>query len=81
MIQLFVNQNALSTTYVGNEAFTAESADPFVPNAITVPVDAYYAIENTIPTFNANMTGISDSEPYFMIDFQNSNTIAWNTDC
>jgi hypothetical protein len=67
-VTLFVNENALDSTYLGS-AVLAEGEDPF---SVT-PYAMNAALENGgLPTFSVTMTGIEDDAPYFYVDLSNS---------
>lgn len=36
---------------------------------------------NGLPTFTATVSGITDDDPYWYLDFSSSHTLAWNTNC
>lgn len=36
---------------------------------------------NSLPTFNAIIYGIEDKDAYFLLTFENSNTVVWGIDC
>lgn len=74
---LFVNENALASTYLGS-AVLAQGEDPFniTPYAMSA------AIENGgLPIFNVTMDGIQDDFPYFYIDLSNSQIVVWDVNC
>lgn len=56
------------------------------PNAFPALID-YTLTTNTnssgssLPTFDAKVDGIESVDPYFLLDFTNSNTVIWGVDC
>jgi len=40
-----------------------------------------YSENQGLPTFGLSIEGITDSTPYFYLDFSNSNTVAWGSGC
>jgi len=78
--KLFVNKNALSSTFLGNEDY-AEGENPFEPNSYDLTT---VEEQDGLPTFAATVVGINSTEypsPYFYLDFTTSNTVAWGVNC
>lgn len=66
IVDLFVNKNALSNTYLGVETYaTGESV--FVPPVAHLMTDQFTE-RNGLPTFTASLQGITDIDPYFYLD-------------
>lgn len=78
-VALFANKNALASTYVGAQENTAGD-NPFAVIPADVLTDASTET-NGLPTFLATAAGITDSMPYWHLDFSSARTIAWATDC
>jgi hypothetical protein len=80
-VDLFVNQNALASTYLGSDTtLTQMTTSPFsiyVADILTDPGTE----QNGLPTFLATAAGITDSLPYWHLDFNADRTIAWSTNC
>ena len=78
-LELFINKNALDMTYLGSDIVPLGQS-PFV-----VPVVELMPDPNTetsgLPTFSATVAGITDPEPYFLLDFESSHTVVWSTQC
>lgn len=56
-VQLWVNQNALSSTYIGNAA-TTTAADPFTVRPITTHTDTDSS-KSGLPTVSALVSGVT----------------------
>ncbi len=78
-VELFKSLNALADTYVGNAAYDT-SNEAFAVGHVEYPTDTKTEI-NGLPTFNASVTGISDADAYFHMDFLASHTVVWNENC
>jgi len=78
-VQLFVNKNALSSTYIG-KASNAAMANPFTVTSARLVPDKDTEM-NGLPTFNATVAGITDTGAYFHLDFNADRSIAWQNNC
>jgi hypothetical protein len=79
-INLFVNKNAVTGTYVGAE-YLPQGDNPFQVYSYDLnPM----AEQDGLPTFAATADGIDSTEhpsPYFYLDFSTMSTILWGVDC
>lgn len=78
-VQLFVNKNALSNTYMGSGIYQ-QGANPFnvKPVSLTPQSHSSYGL----PTFTANLLGIPDNiTSQFYVDFTSPDTVAWDVTC
>jgi len=77
-VDLYTNMNALSSTYIG---------DDIVPSSDSVFVPAVAKLEpsenskNGLPTFTAKVSGVTDAEPYYLLDFSSDRTMVWDIAC
>lgn len=70
-IDLYVNNNAeRDATYIGNQT-TTEGANAFVVQPIELQTDALSEM-NGLPTFQANIVGVTDTNAYYLVDFTSS---------
>lgn len=77
LVTLMKNENALAMTYLGDTNLTT-GEDPFSISPVTMTA----ALENQgLPIFNVTMTGITDTFPYFFLDFSNDKTVVWDVNC
>jgi len=54
--------------------------NPFVVTSAVLHTDPL-SERNGLPTFVANITGITDEFAYFYLDFLSSHSIAWHINC
>jgi hypothetical protein len=78
-VSLFVNKNALVTTYIGSDEMGA-MISPFTVYEANILTDPDTEL-NGLPTFLATASGITDTLPYWHLDFNADRTIAWSTNC
>lgn len=78
-VALYVNLNALPNTYIGSIAYDQGESVFNVPIA-HLQTDSLTE-KNGLPTFTATFAGITDSNPYFYLDFGSSHSVVWTTDC
>lgn len=76
---MFVNKNALTGTYIGNEQF-AQGEYLFTP-PIAKLVPDQNTEKNGLPTFAATIAGTTDLGQYYLLDFSASHSIVWTKDC
>lgn len=80
-VNLWVNENALSSTYLDSTTERTKGPNAFAIEPSTVPVDETRSLPGQ-PTFSATIGGItSNSGAYFYMDMTNSNTVVWTSDC
>lgn len=81
-VDLYINKNAeRDETYLGNQAYTqAPSTNVFQVANATVHADTNTE-KNGLPTFGAQIQGITDPNPYFLLDFTADHTIVWSYNC
>jgi len=78
-VDLFINKHALASTYLGNDVVpTGDTV--FVTPVAQVQPDTLTS-SNGQPTFAATIAGITDVNPYFLLDFSSAHTIVWDTNC
>lgn len=69
----------MASTYVGSIDYSEGD------NVFTNPVAQLMPDEGTesngLPTFVATVTGITDIDPYFHLDFSASHSIVWDIEC
>lgn len=73
-IELYVNENALNSTYLGNETYQAGPSAFVVPKE-TLPV-ATVAADS--PLFLATTNSV---EGNYYLNFNQKETVVWSTDC
>ena len=80
-VSLYVNENALDNvqTYIGAQA-NGVAPSPFIVPVAELATDSLTET-NGLPTFVATTTGVTDTDPYWHLDFSASHTIAWSLDC
>jgi hypothetical protein len=78
-VALYVNLNALPNTYIGAIDYSEGETVFNVPIA-HLQTDSLTE-RNGLPTFAATLSGITDSSPYFYLDFGADHSIVWTTDC
>jgi hypothetical protein len=77
-VDMYKNLNALSSTYIGSD---------IVPTGASVFVTPVAQLEPTInsknglPTFSAKVSGVTDTSPYYLLDFASDRTLVWDIDC
>jgi hypothetical protein len=76
---LYVNQNALTGTYLGS-AVVPDGPNVFDVQPLMLQTDNQTE-RNGLPTFTASLAGITDAHPYYMIDLTNDHSVFWNTAC
>jgi len=62
---------------MGNKVYETGTS-PFV---IEPYVLSAFTENDGLPTFGLIVEGITDSTPYFYLDFSNSNSVAWGSAC
>lgn len=78
-MDLYVNKNALKGTYLG-KADVPLGASPFLPPVSQVATDPNHSTSGK-PAFMATISGITDENPYFLLDYASDSTIVWSTTC
>lgn len=78
-MSLYVNKNALATTYIGHEENGAMES-PFKVYVANIETDSSTE-RNGLPTFLATASGITDTMPYFHLDLSADRSIAWADNC
>lgn len=79
IVDLFVNKHALASTYIGNDVVPTGDTVFVTPVATLEPETV--TSKNGQPTFAATIAGITDTNPYFLLDFSSSHTIVWDINC
>lgn len=80
-VTLTLNENALPSTYLGSQAITNSTTDPFVIVPTVAPLNVTDQ-SNGLPTFSASLTGMAaDVTPYYLIDFAQDLTVVWDSSC
>ena len=71
----------MDETYLGNAVYQqSQSSDVFKVANVTAHPDTATE-QNGLPTFGASIGGITDPNPYFLLDFTADHTVVWKTDC
>lgn len=78
-VELYVNKNALDSTEITSEV-RAAGPSPFQVPTAQIKTDPLTE-KSGLPTFPATISGITDSEPYFLLDFESDKTVVWSTTC
>lgn len=78
-ISLYKNLNALQQTYLGSKIYD-QGANPFTVTSANLQTDEGTEM-NGLPTFLATVSGITDTMPYFHLDFTASHTMVFSMDC
>jgi len=79
-IDLYVNNNAeRDATYIGNQVVT-EGVNAFAVQPIDLKTDVFSEM-NGLPTFQANIVGVTDTNAYYLVDFTSSHTVVWAKNC
>lgn len=79
---LRVNEYSNDTMFAGaiaNNTNQTEGKNPFIVYPTVLPNDQFTT--KGMQTFTASVTGISDSDQFYYIDFLNSDTVVWGQDC
>jgi hypothetical protein len=59
----------------------AEGPSPF-PASINITLDVYRnSIFDALPTYDATIYGVEDLDAFYLVDFDNPNTLVWGVDC
>lgn len=76
---MFVNLNALTPiTYIGANTY-AVMPSPFVVVEKTIALSFFS--QNGLPSIDANITGNTVDDAYYLLDFGETHTIVWALDC
>ena len=78
-LNLFINKNALPSTYLGN-AVLPQGNSPFDVTVKKVQTDSN-SEKNGLPTFTAAITGTSVTSAYYYMDFTADHTVVWQNNC
>jgi len=78
-VDLYVNHFALASTYIGNAVVDTGATVFNTPVAHVTPADM--GSSNGQPVFTATIAGITDINPYFLLDFTSAHTIVWDINC
>jgi len=78
-VDLYVNHFALASTYLGNAVLETGATVFNTPVAHVEPAEV--GTTNGQPVFTATIAGITDVNPYFLLDFTSAHTIVWDINC
>ena len=77
-VDMYKNLNALSSTYLGSDIIPVGDSPFVVPVAKLEPS---INSKNGLPTFEATVSGVTDTNPYYLLDFSSSRTLVWDINC
>lgn len=75
-ITLFVNQNAMSSVYMGDEDLP-EGDSPFGINPMTLTA----VKDKSVAVFSASINGTTVDSAKYYLDFTSTRSVVWTTDC